>query len=102
VLDLDDFTPTQASIYFHDFAAPGLFVGTWVNEGQVHLDVVTVEEDFDTAMHMAEVAQQEAIYDLNYGIERFVSEEKEHDPSEYTEWQDLYGGDDWDHGEREW
>lgn len=20
-------------------------------------------------------------------------------PDEYTEWQDLYGGDDWDHGE---
>jgi hypothetical protein len=20
-------------------------------------------------------------------------------PDEYTEWQDLYGGDDWDHGQ---
>ena len=20
-------------------------------------------------------------------------------PSEYTEWQDFYGGDDWDHGQ---
>ena len=23
----------------------------------------------------------------------------EPDVSEYTEWQDLYGGDDWDHGQ---
>jgi hypothetical protein len=25
----------------------------------------------------------------------------EHDgqPDEYTEWQDVYGGDDWDHGQ---
>jgi hypothetical protein len=23
-------------------------------------------------------------------------------PSEYDEWQDLYGGDDWDHGMRRW
>lgn len=28
-------------------------------------------------------------------------EDDEYDgqPDEYTEWQDLYGGDDWDHGQ---
>ena len=26
-------------------------------------------------------------------------EEYDGQPDEYTEWQDLYGGDDWDHGQ---
>lgn len=26
-------------------------------------------------------------------------EEPDGQPDEYTEWQDVYGGDDWDHGQ---
>lgn len=25
--------------------------------------------------------------------------EDDHQPTEYEEWQDFYGGDDWDHGQ---
>ena len=29
----------------------------------------------------------------------FVDFEDDGQPDEYTEWQDLYGGADWDHGQ---
>ena len=29
------------------------------------------------------------------------SEEDDGQPTEYQEWQDVYGGDDWDHGQYE-
>lgn len=29
----------------------------------------------------------------------FVEPEDDGQPSEYDEWQDVYGGDDWDHGQ---
>jgi len=34
-------------------------------------------------------------------IDHDFSDDDEYDgqPDEYTEWQDLYGGDDWDHGQ---
>jgi len=37
-------------------------------------------------------------------IEEFNDDREDHceddgQPDEYTEWQDYYGGDDWDHGQ---
>ncbi|MAS86508.1 MAG: hypothetical protein CMH30_00815 [Micavibrio sp.] len=29
----------------------------------------------------------------------FIELEDDGQPSEYDEWQDFYGGDDWDHGQ---
>ena len=29
----------------------------------------------------------------------YCDHEDDGQPDEYTEWQDLYGGDDWDHGQ---
>lgn len=29
----------------------------------------------------------------------WIDEEYDGQPSEYDEWQDYYGGDDWDHGQ---
>ena len=29
----------------------------------------------------------------------YASDEHDGQPDEYTEWQDYYGGDDWDHGQ---
>ena len=53
---------------------------------------------FDTLL------QAEAELDaINYAFEdeEFDGYEYEDDgqPDEYTEWQDVYGGDDWDHGQ---
>jgi len=37
--------------------------------------------------------------DDEHGDHRFESDEYDGQPSEYEEWQDVYGGDDWDHGQ---
>jgi hypothetical protein len=38
-----------------------------------------------------------------YGFEWVDGDEYDYEdddqPDEYTEWQDVYGGDDWDHGQ---
>ena len=31
--------------------------------------------------------------------DNFHEDEYDGQPDEYTEWQDVYGGDDWDHGQ---
>jgi hypothetical protein len=31
--------------------------------------------------------------------DNFDEDEYDGQPDEYTEWQDVYGGDDWDHGQ---
>ena len=38
---------------------------------------------------------------LNGGYGHILDQLQEDDgqPSEYDEWQDFYGGDDWDHGQ---
>ena len=37
--------------------------------------------------------------DDEHGDYRFESDEYDGQPDEYTEWQDVNGGDDWDHGQ---
>jgi len=54
-----------------------------------------------------EIAYEPTTADLEEMCDYFESldmdelEDEEYDgqPDEYTEWQDLYGGDDWDHGQ---
>ena len=36
---------------------------------------------------------------LDLEDEEDYDEEYDGQPDEYTEWQDFYGGDDWDHGQ---
>ena len=38
-------------------------------------------------------------YDDEYGEHRFEFDAYDDQPDEYTEYQALYGGDDWDHGQ---
>ena len=51
----------------------------------------------------AMVAAMEQAYDDQYGPENETVDEDDYEddgqPDEYTEWQDLYGGDDWDQGQ---
>lgn len=113
VLNLDDVTPTQVSIYFHDYVQDeDTYIGTWVNDGKIHFDVVTVVEDFDEAVTLAADHGQDAIWSLEGGCEIFVEdvldewnrEEEGDDFPEYLEWQDLpWGGDDqFDYSEDLW
>ena len=32
-------------------------------------------------------------------LDIMLSDEDDGQPTEYEEWQDVYGGDDWDHGQ---
>lgn len=43
-----------------------------------------------------DAAEYEAWLD---SIDDEYEDEYDGQPDEYTEWQDLYGGDDWDHGQ---
>lgn len=46
-------------------------------------------------------AEDEAAYYADAELDGFFDRDFEDDgqPSEYDEWQDVYGGDDWDHGQ---
>lgn len=109
VVPLENFTETQVQMYFHDFASRDRYIGTWVHEGQVHFDVVTIVDDYDEAMHLAVMNNQKAIFDLSTFEEHFTDawlheyeSYYDDDVDEYTEWQDYFGGDDWDHGQYDW
>lgn len=113
VLPVDDVTPTQVTMYFHDYVQDeNTYIGTWVNDGQIHFDVVTVVKDFDEAVTLAADHGQDAIWSLDEGREIFVEdvldawnrEEEGDDFPEYLEWQDLpWGGDDqFDYSEDLW
>ena len=41
------------------------------------------------------------MYDADVEHDECLNDYTDYDgqPDEYTEWQDLYGGDDWDHGQ---
>jgi len=65
-------------------------------------------DDFDT-----QPQSDDADAELHYMEQEWLAEQAEADreqaledldewdgqPDEYTEWQDLHGGDDWDHGQ---
>lgn len=48
-------------------------------------------EEFDTYEHETGFDSEDEFDNDDY--------EDDGQPSEYDEWQDLYGGDDWDHGQ---
>lgn len=53
--------------------SPGRYVGTWIHDGHVVFDVVRVFPDnflgFDTAMRLARLQGEQAIYSLHDGVE---------------------------------
>ena len=57
------------------------------------IDVELVDEDYD------DIDDNELYEDDEHGDYRFESDEYDGQPDEYTEWQDVNGGDDWDHGQ---
>jgi hypothetical protein len=66
-------------------------------------DVDSVEgfDSHDEARYMAE-QEDYGHEEMEFEVDREDYEDEFEDdgqPSEYVEWQDLYGGDDWDHGQ---
>ena len=46
-----------------------------------------------------DLAMTEEYYDEEWDEDEEYEYEYDGQPSEYDEWQDVYGGDDWDHGQ---
>ena len=56
------------------------------------IEIEIVDEDYDDIDdNELYVDDSRDLYDEIY--------EDDGQPDEYTEWQDVYGGDDWDHGQ---
>jgi len=57
------------------------------------LEAIVMDIEHDADYHNLDVDEYEEKY--------LELEDDEYDgqPDEYTEWQDVYGGDDWDHGQ---
>ena len=62
-------------------------------ELDAQLEAIDLDIEHDADYHNLDVDEYEEKY--------LELEDDEYDgqPDEYTEWQDVYGGDDWDHGQ---
>ena len=64
---------------------------------QEELDaMVAAMEDFDFGEELDIEILEEDFEDIG---DNELYDEYDGQPDEYTEWQDYYGGDDWDHGQ---
>jgi len=66
----------------------------WLDE--VEADLPELDE-YDMQVDLAELEAQEGELELDVDGDEW--DEYDGQPSEYDEWQDYYGGDDWDHGQ---
>ena len=67
------------------------------------LEALVIDMEHDADYHDLDADEYEEKYlelgDDEHGGYRFESDDYENQPSMYEEFQDLYGGDDWDHGQ---
>ena len=72
-------------------------------ELDAQLEAILVDMEHDLDYHNLDADEYGEKYleleDDEHGDHRFESDEYDGQPDEYTEWQDVYGGDDWDHGQ---
>jgi len=52
-----------------------------------------------TASYQVNIVEFELVDDPEDGFPYDLDVQDDHQPTEYEEWQDVYGGDDWDHGQ---
>jgi len=50
-------------------------------------------------VQLEELARQLGVDAMLSDVDDDYDDYDDGQPDEYTEWQDLYGGDDWDHGQ---
>ena len=57
-------------------------------------------DNCETCVGRCDIGSEEPVC-VNCGDQgcEFCEPEDDGQPSEYDEWQDVYGGDDWDHGQ---
>ncbi|MBI2756170.1 MAG: hypothetical protein HYX52_05610 [Chloroflexi bacterium] len=71
VLPLDDLTPNVLAGFLANTAPQG-FLGTWVQDGLVHLDRTVIAPSLDIALRVAELNGQRAVYDFSTGQDILV------------------------------
>ncbi len=52
---------------------PDYYLGAWVNNGKIYLDVVTIVKDLKVALRLAKIGKQIAIFDLDNQKEIFIN-----------------------------
>lgn len=52
---------------------PDYYLGAWVNNGKIYLDVVTIVKDLKLAVRLAKIGKQIAIFDLDNQKEIFIN-----------------------------
>ena len=74
-----EFSESVISSYIESKSAflsqPDIYLGTWVNEGMVYLDLICVVPEKTLAISLAREHNQKAIYDLTRGEEIPTSKE---------------------------
>ena len=71
-----------------------------LNQNEVNEVVAAMEAaDFGPEIEIETVDTHGDYRDEVMEDEYDIMEEDDGQPSEYDEWQDFYGGDDWDHGQ---
>lgn len=52
---------------------PEYYLGAWVNNGKIYLDIVTIVKDLKLAVRLAKIGKQIAIFDLDNQKEIFIN-----------------------------
>ena len=63
---------------------------TYLSDGELDAQLEELARQLDVDAMLSDEDDGE----LAYGADEYDGQ-----PDEYTEWQDVYGGDDWDHGQ---
>lgn len=70
-IPVEDFGPYDLAGYvqanYATLASPGAYLGAWIHDGDVVLDVSRVETDETYALILARANEQDAIYNLETG-----------------------------------
>ena len=67
VFSLDDLDDLNHSILTVLGSFPGAYVGTWLNDGHIHVDPVQIVENRADALELARKMRQKAIYNFSTG-----------------------------------
>ena len=67
ILHLEDLESLDHSVMAILIQFPAAFVGTWLNDGKIHLDPVIIVQNRTDAIEMARKFNQKAIYNFSTG-----------------------------------
>jgi len=63
------------------------------------IEMLEAGVDVERIAQLLDLTKEQVLDIEDYACENRDCDENDGQPSEYEEWQDYYGGDDWDHGQ---